>query len=54
MRLALTTARLDGRENVLGVLELDGQVDLLAALDQSETLWEVYEAIQEVDGWWGS
>ena len=25
----------------------------LAALDQGETLWQVYEAVLEVEGWWG-
>lgn len=25
----------------------------LAAIDEEETLWQVYQAVQEVDSWWG-
>ena len=26
--------------------------NVLARLDDGETLWQVYQAIQEVEGWW--
>jgi hypothetical protein len=35
------------------LLAVAHQVNLLAALDQGATLWQIYEAIQEVDSWFG-
>lgn len=32
---------------------LEGEAASLAALNQGETLWHVYEAVQDVDRWWG-
>jgi hypothetical protein len=52
LRLASTRARMENRRKVFSILE--EQADLLAALDQDATLWQVYEAIQEVDSWWGA
>jgi hypothetical protein len=39
-----------GRGGVFDVLS-EG-APLLAAIDQGQTLWEVYQAIREVEAWW--
>lgn len=51
LRRLFTKARLLDRKSVLDVLEHGAMA--LATLDQGETLWQVYEAIMEVEGWWG-
>lgn len=40
-----------GRGAVLNTLAK--MADVLAAPDQGQTLWRVYQAIREVEGWWG-
>lgn len=50
-RLAFDADHMDGRSNVFNVLA--EQIYWLVALDQGETLWQVHEAIREVDGWYG-
>jgi hypothetical protein len=47
-----TIARLTGRTSVFEMLQYNAPT--LAILDQGETLWQVYEAVMEVEGWWGS
>lgn len=49
--MAFITARLSGRSNAFETLQRSTMA--LAALDQGETLWRVYEAVMEVEGWWG-
>ena len=51
-RDTFTTARLVGREHIFNTLQNSAPV--LATLDQGETLWQVYEAVMKVEGWWGS
>lgn len=52
LRAALRAARLEGfRNRILEVLA-DGAA-ILAAVDSGQTLSNVYEALVEVDGWWG-
>jgi len=48
---AFTTARLAGRESVFNTLEHGATA--LAALDRGQTLWRIYEAVMEVESWWG-
>jgi hypothetical protein len=50
LRNAFWTSRLAGRERMFSVLE--SGAGLLAEIDKGQTLWKIYEAIQEVDGWW--
>jgi tetratricopeptide (TPR) repeat protein len=52
LRDAFTIVRLAGRERVFETLKYSASA--LAALDQGETLWRVYEAVMEVEGWWGT
>jgi hypothetical protein len=47
---AFTEARPAGRSEVFEVLQ--DRASALAALDQGQTLWQVYEAVMEVDSWW--
>jgi hypothetical protein len=51
LRTAFTIARLARRASVFTVL--GDAAPILAAVDQGQTLWRVYQAVQEVDGWWG-
>jgi len=47
----LAAARPTGRETVFEVMGyLTG---ILGSINEGQTLWRVYEAIQEIDGWWG-
>jgi hypothetical protein len=48
---ACITARLAGRKSLFQVLR-DGAT-ALAAVDGGQTLWQVYAAIMDVEGWWG-
>lgn len=41
---------LDGRSSFFTVLQ--NGATTLALLDNGKTLWQIYQAIQEVDGWW--
>jgi hypothetical protein len=50
LRTAFRYARLAGREAVFGALH--GGAPALAAIDQGQTLWRIYEAVLEIDGWW--
>lgn len=50
LRNSFNMARLVGREFVFDMLGTGAQD--LAALDQGETLWQVYQAVMEVEGWW--
>ncbi len=49
---AFVTGRLVGRAETLGVLG-DG-ARTLAREDGGLTLWSIYQALQEVDGWWST
>jgi hypothetical protein len=51
LRAAFRSARLAGRGTVCEVLK-DGAATL-AALDRGQTLWRIYEAVIEIDSWWG-
>lgn len=50
VQAALLQARYAGRDSVLEVLA-EG-VPALAALDNGDTVWQLYQAIEEIDGWW--
>jgi hypothetical protein len=50
LRARLGWARETGRSKVLSVLG-DGASELVT-VDNGETLWGVYQATLEVDGWW--
>ena len=50
LRDAFDHARLAGRDCVFEVLERAAFV--LAAIDKGRTLWQVYEAVIEVESWW--
>jgi hypothetical protein len=50
LRTAFAAARHAGRESVFKVLAEGAST--LAAIDQGETLWLVYEAMCDVDRWW--
>jgi tetratricopeptide (TPR) repeat protein len=50
LQSAVLQARYDGRDSVLEVLAEGAPI--LAALIGGETVWRLYEAIQEIDGWW--
>jgi hypothetical protein len=47
---AFILARLLGREPILKMLQHSASA--LATLDQGRTLWQVSEAVMEVEGWW--
>lgn len=50
LRNALVVARSASRERVLNVLKQNAIT--LAAIDQGQTLWRVYQAVMEVESWW--
>jgi len=50
LRNAFRTSRLALRQSVFEVLK--NGAGTLAAIDKGQTLGKIYEAIQEVDGWW--
>ena len=50
LRSAFTTSRFAGRDSVFVVLQ--HRAAMLGSHDSGRTLWQVYEAIREVDGWW--
>src|SRR5262249_12757522 len=50
VQTAFTTARLVGRASLFTGLEC--AVSTLAAIDHGQTLWRVYEAVQEIESWW--
>ena len=52
LRNAFWTSRLAGRKTFFRVLE--NGAEPLAAVDRGKTLWKMYEAMQEVDGWWSA
>ena len=39
------------RENVFGLI--GSHSFFLADLDQGQTLWQIYQAVQDTEGWWG-
>jgi tetratricopeptide (TPR) repeat protein len=49
---AFLTARFAGRSTVLDML--DGGAEILAEIDKGTTLWRSFEAVKEVDSWWGT
>ncbi|MCL4301570.1 MAG: hypothetical protein KJ077_38070 [Anaerolineae bacterium] len=51
-RDVFATARLAGRKRIFETLQ--DSTMALVALDQGETLWQVYQAVMEVEGWWGT
>ena len=51
-RLALRGAHSIGRPLVFKALE--AQARHIVRLDKGNTLWQIYQAVQEVDGWFGS
>jgi hypothetical protein len=52
LQLALTAARVEGRDSVFSVL---GEIAAgLSADDNGQTLWRVFEAVEEVESWWDS
>jgi tetratricopeptide (TPR) repeat protein len=51
LRSAFTLIPLVGRKGVLRVLQKSAMA--LAGLDQGQTLWQVYQAVMEVESWWG-
>jgi hypothetical protein len=52
LRNAVWSSRLFSREEMFRVLEV--AAESLAAIDKGTTLWQIYETIQEVDGWWSA
>ena len=52
LRTTLIGERPIRRESLF--LLLGGLASNLAALDQGETLWQIYQAIMEVESWWNS
>ncbi len=52
LRNGFWTSRLAGREGLFYVLETGARA--LAIIDQGLTLRHVYEAVQDVDSWWGA
>jgi hypothetical protein len=52
LRTACTRARQRGRSSVFSVLQASAVT--LAAIDNGQILWYIYEAIQEVDSWWAT
>lgn len=51
-RAALNSAKSAGREAVLETLATAAST--LAAFDQGETLWRIYESIVEIEDWWST
>jgi tetratricopeptide (TPR) repeat protein len=51
-RLAFNTARLAGQDKVFDVL--GHQLRALGATGQWQTFWDMYEAMNEVEGWWST
>ena len=49
---AFIAVRLAGRDAVFRAL--CDVAHVLADIDQGQILWEVYEALQEVDAWWSA
>jgi len=52
LRTAFARARHTGREGIFDVLKYAAVT--LGAIDEGQTLWRVYETLQEVDNWWGT
>ena len=50
LQTAFTTSQQASRYYVFRVLE--ESTAALAALDQGETLWNLYQVVREIDGWW--
>ena len=47
---ALEAARITGRESVFAAL---GQGSVaMAAIDEGQTLWRIYDAVVKIEGWW--
>lgn len=49
---ALTTARITGRGIMIDLVQRG--ITTLSDIDQGETLWRVYEVLQDIDGWWSN
>lgn len=47
---AFITARLGRRQLVLNAIEKSAET--LVAMDQGKILWQIYEVMMEIDGWW--
>jgi tetratricopeptide (TPR) repeat protein len=52
LQIALHSAMLAGHEALLDTLAKGAST--LAAIDQGHTLWQIYEAILEIEGWWSA
>jgi hypothetical protein len=50
LRIAILAARSLGRGDLFSVL--GSGADVLARIDGGETLWRIYETIEQVDAWW--
>jgi hypothetical protein len=49
LQRALLSARMAGRDTVLEVLA--DTADTIAAINDGETLWKIYEEIAAIDAW---
>ena len=52
LQVALLQSRYLGRDSVLQVLAEGSPV--LAAIDNGATVWQIYQAIQEIESWWNT
>jgi hypothetical protein len=50
LQAALSSARFSGQQTVLETLPVGASA--IAAIDQGQTLWQVYQALLEVERWW--